>query len=61
MKGSQGNTSISSLGKWEFSGVAIDQDGKYGKKKSFEKEDEVSVQHLHLQYQQETPVDNSSQ
>lgn len=60
MRGSQGNTSISSLGKLEASGVVIDQNGKYGAKESFEKEDEVSFQHLHLQYQQETPVDNPS-
>lgn len=38
--GSQGDTSVSNLGKWKVSGAAIDQHGKY-RKKDFAKDSEV--------------------
>lgn len=49
---------MSSWGKWEASGAATDQGGKDRRRDNFEEEDEINFQHLHLWYQQETPVDD---
>lgn len=49
-RGSRRDIGLSSPGKWEASSAVIDQDGKYRRRKDFEKEEEVSFQHLCLWY-----------